>query len=266
MILLKIWGIAGLIAAGIVTIVIQRQGRASIQAEISALESRAADVAHARQQQQDLIARQPTASDLESLRNEHTELLRLRAELASLPPAAAEAETTDPYPVTVTGSIFNPKRVGTADLKLKDEWRNLGNATPADAFETSCWADRIGDIDVLVTTMAMNSEARLKAQEILNGMTPENRLKFGPPERLIAMLSVGTGTPLEGIKVLGEHERAPGEVVLHTLWQYGDGRMRENTNVILRQTDSGWKRPINARQIEQLYQMRMSAPAPGGSK
>jgi hypothetical protein len=259
MILLKTWGIAALIAAGVVTVLIQRQSRASIQTEIASLEAHAADVARARQQQRDLIARQPTASELESLRNQHTELLRLRAELASLPPAATE--TAAPYPVTVTGSIFNPKRVGTADLKLKDQWRNVGNATPADSFETFCWADRVGDIDVLVAMMLMSPEARLKAQEIFNGMSPDSRVKFGTPERLVAMLSIGAGTPFEGIKVLGAHERAPGEVVLNTLWQYGDGRLRENTNVILRQTDSGWQRPVSAQQIEQLYHLRMSAPS-----
>src|SRR5205814_2321887 len=115
--------------------------------------------------------------------------------------AATQAETAEPYPVTATGSIFNPKRIGTADLKLKGEWRNVGNATPADSFETSLWADLGGEIDVLLTTLSINSEARTKAQEILNGMAPADRAKFGTPERLIAMLLVGAGTPIEGIKV-----------------------------------------------------------------
>jgi hypothetical protein len=264
MLSLKALAWTGILAIEGAIVLYQQQSRTKLLAAIHALAPLGAEMQRLEAENQQVAAEQPTESEIETIRRQHAELIALRSAVAPQATGTEKAAADEPrYPVTGTGSVFNPRHVGTADLKLKNEWKNAGTATASASFETFCWAERMGDIDVLLSTMAIDDDARAKAEEVFAGLTDEQRAKFGNPDQLIAALMVGSGTPFEAIKVLDENEGKPGEVVLHTLWQYSDGRIRENNSIVMRQTDDGWREPVSAQTVQSLINYRLKGEIPG---
>jgi hypothetical protein len=254
------WIILTLLLTGAGFALWQRRQHTCLVAAIAALPRYTRELEALETANHSLRALHPTADDRARWAATHAEIVRLRV-AARTEDAARESSNSAHFPLTETGSVFRPKLIATPDLKVRSEWQNKGIGTPSDTFETSCWAEAVGDIDTLVSTLAIDDTARANAKEVFDRLPLDQQTKFGSPERLIAMLQVGAGTEFAAIKVLDVVERSPGVVLLHTLWQYDDGRIRENTNVKLQQTTSGWQVPVTGKNVAELIQYRLR-PAP----
>lgn len=251
-----------LLVAALAVVFWQRRERARWTMEIGRRGSVGTDLVTLENENRKLRLQLPTPAESEAWPAVHAELLRLRAAASRPAPAEKVKVVASVDRATETGSVFRPKVVATSDLKLKSEWVNAGIATPGATLETSCWADLSGDVDAMLSTLLINEPARIKAKEVFDRLPPDQQAKYGSPDRLIAMLSIGGHTQMAGIKVLDEIERSPGVVVLHTLWQYDDGRIRENTGFKVRQTADGWKVPITVRDVDEMINWRLRPEPP----
>src|SRR5688572_438616 len=171
------------------------------------------------------------------MRRFHQRLLLLFSALA-LFDSATRADAQDA--TAAAGSSFRPREISSADLKPRSEWRNVGRSTPQTCFETLCWAQVTGDLDLVANSILIEDAARVKAQEAFTKLTPDEQKQLGSTDRFVAKL-LALRNPMAGVRVLGAepNPNRPDEVRLHWLNGYDDGRIRENKNVVMRSTPDG---------------------------
>jgi hypothetical protein len=164
----------------------------------------------------------------------------------------------------VAHSSFQPRDVSTADLKPRREWRNVGRSTPQTCFETLCWAQVTGDLDVLANSILIEDPARLRAQEAFAALSPDEQRQLVSADRFVAKL-LSLRNPMAGVRVLGvePNPNRADEVMLHWINGYDDGRIRENKNILLRSTPDGWRQKITLRLVDPLLRFGINrAPGP----
>ena len=136
------------------------------------------------------------------------------------------------------------RRVGagatSARSKAEDKgYRNLGMATPKDAWMTFAWACNSFDTATVSKMIWMDPPARQKAEEILSGMPVSVRSQFKTPEELYAFFYTADAliAPPPGSDVVESFqlvEIAPGRYAAR---QPGSSRNYHE----LQQTPEGWK-------------------------
>ncbi len=123
------------------------------------------------------------AHETAGLRGENA---RLRDTLAS---SATGSKTTGLVVVAGAGAP-----TGRDEKKNRDAWRNVGRATPVDAYETVMWACDRGDLDALVAGFVLNDVQRAEAEVFFKRLPEESRAKYVTAERMMALL-FASGTP-----------------------------------------------------------------------
>jgi hypothetical protein len=139
---------------------------------------------------------QAVAAEIAALRSEHTQLVALQAEnRRPIALAAAELRPRSRPIAQAAPGTGSPAAVDeataaliAAGMKPMSAWRNLGRATPAEAFETVLWAGLNGDLDILATTIAFVPAGKAKLDAWFLTLPPSVRAKYGTPERVIAPL------------------------------------------------------------------------------
>ena len=167
-------------------------------------------------------------------------------------------------PSAAAGSAFQPRAVSRADLKPRAEWRNAGRTTPEACFETLLWAQVTGDLDAVANSIVIEDAARAKAQEAFAALSPDEQAQMRSVDRFVAKL-LALRNPMAGVRMLGAepNPNRSDEVVIHWLNGYDDGRMRENKNIVLRNTPDGWRQKIPLRFLEPLLKLGINrAPGP----
>jgi len=131
--------LAGLITAGLATTVfVQRQANRSLRAELEARDAQAAQIQSAAGQ---LPPSNPVDdNELASLRAEHAELLRLRGEMALLRQQERQRSA-----LAAQKQPAHDTAPAKAEFITSDNWKDVGTATPQNAFQSFLATLKTGD-------------------------------------------------------------------------------------------------------------------------
>ena len=203
------------------------------------------------------------ADELERLRGEHNELLRLRSQVAQLhqqpasqPKAASKEAIRNPTDQRLTEEMENANRLLAKSPEIpmvhSNEFRNAGYATPVDSFHTLIWATANKDTSAMLSAVGLEPEARTRANELFAQMPEAIRQKYGTVDALLVDWAMNLTEPTEGYRVLSQHEEGADAASLTVQFQYPNSRVRESEVSFYREQDGVWRRAIPAGVVEKL--------------
>ncbi|MBC7368836.1 MAG: hypothetical protein H7343_18830 [Undibacterium sp.] len=222
--LLSLAAIATLVGLGAVwrtrqELLLRRAAALQTQRDYESLKSE-----HAR-----LLAQAPSSGDWDTLRRAGAEAARLRVALSSRPEAITAA----------TASNASVKFVDETDWVPGTHWRNRGNASPADAVETTFWAAANGDLSVLRDVIELSPEARAKAIEVLARLPAEARARYTSPEDLAALFTARDAF-FQGAQLVYNQLLDDDHALAAMIVKSADGKSRE-VSVSLHRVDDAWR-------------------------
>ncbi len=228
----------------------QQRTTAELRGKIGRQRAETREVARLQAANQRLAAAQPTEEELTDLLARQVTLDQLRAERITM--QRREEEMAQPV---VAGPAAPSLKGNSVGYKL---WRNVGQATPAAAFETALWAAAAGDLDALAGLLAFDDEAKKQATAAFDRLPAAMQDELGTPEKLIALLTA-VDVPLGRASILGEVSTPAGtkvtsqlidaagrsKVTLFTLQPDGDSwRLKVPAGVVAKY--DGWLRAAAA--------------------
>ena len=209
----------------------QRQTQARLRDELNALhESSSAAV----RLQPRLTEIQPHADELAQLRRDQRELTELRRELANLKnQRSAASATAEP-----SASDRKPLLPGMTPV---ENFTNVGNATPAAAFQTYFWLIAQADVSALSKMLVLENPAtREKADALMAAMDGKSREELGSAEALIALYLTAIHGRLSGVQMIEQSMRDPDVAICIAMVQTRSGQLsKQEFNP--RRSDDGWR-------------------------
>jgi hypothetical protein len=197
-----------LVAGATTTLVLQNRALEATRGENRALREELARV-------QSMAASPATpplvdAAELERLRGEHLELMRLRGEVGMLrDQLAAMSNAVSPQMVRERALKHPPQE---APFTEASSWSNAGLGTPLEAYETLNWARANGDTNVIANALAwVDDRTRLEIEAIFAAAPESVRMEFGTADAyILSLFSSAGGDPsraVTGHRVLSENIR-----------------------------------------------------------
>jgi RNA polymerase sigma factor (sigma-70 family) len=254
-------GLAAVVAASVSTpLVLQHQNNSRLREEIARLQAQRAAPAPA----------QNVASDdaqLERLRAEQQELLRLRGEVTQLRQQLANAPKANNAPGAGRNKaddrraeeLENARRLLAKEPEIpmvrSNEFRNAGYATPLDSFHTLNRAAANKDNNAMLNAVGLEPEARARANELFAQMPEAIRQKYGSVDALLVDWAMNLAEPTEAYRVLSQRDDGPDAASLTVQFQYPNSRVRENDVSFYRDQNGVWRRAIPAGIMEKLPQV-----------
>lgn len=251
--------VAALLAASVTTpLVLQYQANARLREQVAELRAERTTPPPA----QPAVAASD-ADELERLRNEHNELLRLRSEVSQLrqqpvsqPTAASKEAIPKPTDNRLAEEMESAKRLLAKSPEIpmvhSNEFTNAGYATPIASFHTLNWATANKDTSAMLNAVGLEPEARTRANELFAQMPEAIRQKYGTVDALLVDWAMNLSEPPEGYRVLSQREEGPDAASLTVQFQYPNSRVRENEVSFYRDSDGVWRRAIPAGVVEKL--------------
>jgi len=142
-------------------------------------------------------------------------------------------------------------------FKPAGEWRNSGNATPTQAYETYIWAVDRAEIGVLAGVLGMGSEARAKVAAIFASLSDDARATYGSPEIMFALLFANRNPVwFSAVDVMGQGPDQSGTVMLTVDLQYAGGQVREHRFYASHFAD-GWKRRVSDGEVDYILSSQL---------
>ncbi len=235
------------VAAATTGLVLQHQSNLRLQAEVASLSAQLHQAAPAPTPSEPAAA---PAAELAALRQEHAELVRLRAAAAAAPAKARPAGEA-------------PLAAGlTPVLSLG----NAGRATPRATFATQLWAARTGNVELEATTLTFGPEARAELEALAATLPPTFTAEYDTPEKLMAIVLSGSPHPVGGMQVVDENVTGTDSATLQTTWQHADDTIVHHSEVQLQRDAEGWKWVVPTSLVDRAAAyLTPSAPTgPGG--
>jgi RNA polymerase sigma factor (sigma-70 family) len=203
------------------------------------------------------------ASEFERLRNEHTELLRLRGQvtqlrqqLASEPKTDSKGANRNPTDNRLTEEMENANRLLAKSPEIPlirtNDFRNAGYATAEATFHTLNWAQANHDTNAFLKAAGLEPEARQRADELFAQMPEAVRQRYGSVDALLVDWAMKMAEPPEAYRILSQREDGPDAASLTVQFQYPNSRVRENEASFYRDQDGNWRRAIPAGVVEKL--------------
>jgi RNA polymerase sigma factor (sigma-70 family) len=242
--------IGAAITAGAMTpIVVQHRANSHLKTEIETLQARLAERPES----------QPTSvamEELDRLRGEHQELVRLRGDVATLRQQIASESKSDlrksddrNRAIKQAARIDEEAEQAKALLAKSPEipmipassWVNAGNATPASSVQTAEWATVNRDTNALLKSVGLEPEARALAEEIYAGLPQSIRDKYGSVDAILVEWRLKLDNSTVAYRVLSQTEEGANDATLVIQRQYADGRVRENSTQFYRDEAGGWR-------------------------
>lgn len=198
----------------------------------------------------------------EQVEAEHAELMRLRAQAAAFREAQRDLTNARAQISQLRSTLETARSSGAESpytklaegMKGVGDFRNLGNLTATDSFETALWAASIRDTNVLARSITFDEETRARAEELLANAPDVFRNRFENVEQLVAFMMSKT-TPLVGMRVFEEEPISPGKIRLQTEWQYSDGRVQPNSFSFFQADNGQWQMVIESGMMYKLGRM-----------
>src|SRR5262245_29586823 len=207
--------VAALLAASVTTpLVLQYRANARLREQVAQLRAELAAPPPAQP------ATASDASELERLRNEHSELLRLRGQvtqlrqqLASQPKIASKEAVRMPADSRLAEEMENAKRLLAKSPEIpmirSNDFRNAGYATAAASFHTLNWAVANRDSGALLNATGLEPQARQRADELFAQMPEAIRQRYGSVDALLVDWAMNLAEPPEGYRIMSEREEGP---------------------------------------------------------
>jgi len=262
-----------LVAAGVAApIAIQYRTNAQLSAEIQTLRLNAAT--SARPQQETAWAQ---SAELERLRRENTELVRLRGEVAALRQSASrqkergdsEARNNESKQLTEAeeAKILLAKSPEIPMVPSR-QWNNVGFATPASAYETLNWAVANRDTNAFSNALMWDAKAKERADALFAATPDSVRQRFGTVDGVIFDWYLNNSTPIAANRVLSQVNEGPNDSALVEQHIYTDGRVRENTVQFARDENGSWRQVVPPELMPKLEVVlnNLSGTASAGGK
>jgi len=205
------------------------------------------------------------AAELQRLRDEHTELLRLRNQVTQLRQQLANqpqvAGNRDVGARNQTDNRLAEEKENASRLLAKspeipmvrsNDFRNAGYSTALASFHTLNWAAANHDPNVFLRATGLEPEARRRADELFAQMPEATRQRYGSVDALLVDWAMNMAEAPEAYRILSQREEGPGEASLTVQFQYPNLRVRENEVSFYRDQDGNWRRAIPAGVVEKL--------------
>lgn len=179
-------------------------------------------------------------AEVERRTRERTALAALAGEVAAIrrrsrtPTPSVSPSTTSP----VGPESQPPLPDMTTAAVSAAQWRDLGQTTPAAAFETALWAAAGGDTTALARVLAVDDATRTKATELLARLPAPLRQEFSSPEQLVALLTASS-VPLGTAQIYGISNDRANEAQLAAQLTTPEGKAKEILFTLHTATDAG---------------------------
>lgn len=142
-------------------------------------------------------------------------------------------------------------------------WRNAGQATPADTLQSVIWAATNGDVDSLMPMIAFDVETRAAAEAFLQSQSDSIRAQYPTIEKLVATIMSGSiSTGLRKAELLKQTEAGPHLVTttfaLHTVSKGSTANQSVSARPVtfwFQQIGDEWKLLVPASAIEGYKKM-----------
>jgi hypothetical protein len=253
--------IGAAISVGALTpIVLQYQTNHRLNSEIDGLRAQLATPAPP----------QPVSTDtgeLERLRREHEELMRLRGEVTMLrrradttPQIRPDSDEFERLKAIKLAKMANEAAEAQVLLAKAPEipmlpaksWANIGFSTPASALQTLNWAAAHRDTNAFLNGMSWDPQARERADELFAGLPDSARQRYGTVDDVIMDWMLSHAPPVASYRVLSQTELASDDMTLLEQHQYTDERVRENALQFHRDENGQWRQVIPQELMQKL--------------
>ncbi len=233
------WLSAGLLALALVAgaaLWLQRQAAAQLHDEIAQLQEKQRELARLRAEHARLMVAQPSAAELEQLRNDRAALERLRGELNQL-----KARTDE---------VTRAAERAALPLTPAANWTHAGRATPAAAVETLFWAAANHDPETIASMLNFDPQLR-RAVDLFFGVLPETvRTKYGTVEMLIGQFMAEE----LAVAAMGVVQEKPtggdaADLMVRVQNQEGFGREKRLT---FKRGDDGWRLAVSPGTVQNI--------------
>jgi hypothetical protein len=233
---LFIGALFALLAAGLITLAVQRQSQSKLRSEVAALRREGREINRLRHDSQRLAGTLVSPEELRNLRDEETELARLRSEAATLKDYLQMA-SADQAPPPPTAKPLNPGMLPVESLT------NAGAATPAAAAQTFFWAVAQVDPDAMAKQLVFGDAARTKADALLASLYATTRERIGTPEKLMAMFFTALLGRVTGLQTGDLEKLGPAAPVWIVKVQTASGKLSD-VGFPLRHLGDSWREEV----------------------
>ena len=266
--------VAALLAVSVTTpLVFQYQDNARLREQVARLRVERAAPPPAQP-----AAPDSDASELERLRNEHNELLRLRGQVTQLRQQLAGQPKIDspeaihkPTDQRLAEEMENANRLLAKSPEIpmirSNDFRNAGFASAEASLHTLNWAAVNHDTNAFLRATGLEPEARQRADSLFAQMPEAIRQQYGSVDALLVDWAMNKAEAPEAYRILSQREDGPNAASLTVQFQYPNSRVRENEASFYRDQDGNWRRAIPAGIVEKLPNVINSqAPATAAAK
>lgn len=245
--------IIALVAGASVLLGWQHQVAKKLRATIAQeQQTRAAERARLVAANRELIAHQLSPVEFDALRADRAAVAGLLSEVEAMKRRAGEA----------TRASASPRATAEATHSMQESavptgsWRNAGDATPAAAFETALWASAAGEVESLAGLLALDADARTRAESIWARLPAGMRAELGTPERLVALMTA-RDVPLGSAQIVGQYP-TPTETKLVAQLLDPDGKPKQ-VLISLRAEGDKWRLVVPGSIVER-YSALLQTP------
>jgi hypothetical protein len=229
-----------LLAAGLITLVVQRQSQSELRNEITALRRDGGEINRLRRENQRLTGRRVPPEELESLRSEQRELARLRSQAAELKDYLQLASRDQAPSREKPAPTLKPLASGMIPV---ESLTDAGGATPAAAVQTFFWAVAQADPDAVAKQLVFGDAARTKADALFASLDAATRERIGTPEKLLAMFFTTLYGRVTGLQTVDLDKLSPDAPVWNVKVQTASGKLSD-VGFPLRRLSDGWREEV----------------------
>lgn len=199
--------------------------------------------------------------ELERLRKEHAELLKLRGEIGRLRGAEQELARLKATAPTVARNATRSLELAAGQELPKDSWSDAGFATPTAALQTRGWAVVNANRDRFKESLHITEGARKLMEAMLEGMITASPDPAKAREQirqgglttedgvLFPLIAENQQRNYTGYRVLSQQNPTADETVLELETQMASGTAKKDT-VKMQRRDGAWKVVIDEGFIE----------------
>lgn len=153
-------------------------------------------------------------------------------------PLAAESQRS--------GRRESPSLTGNV-LVPAAQWHNVGNQTPAAAFETFAYAREHTDAEAMLNAISLNEEAQKFIADYFKSLPTDIQNQFGSADTFAAALWAAPhhDPTVTALQVVGETPKGENLMYLTTEWQYANGLVQQK-EIPFFWIHGGWRWVLNA--------------------
>ncbi len=144
--------------------------------------------------------------------------------------------------------------------------RDVGRATPSQAWQTMMWAILNGDADAQANAYFFGAREESQASSLFAGLTPVEQAYYGTPEKMAASVFSEEGRGAAAaygawpMKVVSETPLGSGQVGVATQIQVDANRSRDNPPLLFQLTAGEWKAVVSPEQMASVQATLANQP------